>query len=95
MIDINDMFNKFKSEYLKYERIDNPPSGRHDICAFLLLDKLVPSNRNIISGTRYDTIYLDVDINELEKVATKDDVLYLIRCGVQYEYLEDTLFMHV
>ena len=78
-------------DFLKFERIINPPSRRPDLCAFLLLDKLLPGTRDIVSCAEHDQIYLGIDIDELARVASKDDIIYLLRCGVLYD--DDSLIM--
>jgi hypothetical protein len=87
------MFEEFEEEYIKFDRIDNPPSKRPDICAFLLIDKLLPGNGDIISASEHDEIYLDVDCEKFEKLVTKEDIIYLSRCGVHYDEDTDSLSM--
>ena len=82
-------------EFLKFERIVDPPSQRPDLCAFLLLDKLLPGKRDIVSYAEHDQIWLDVDIDALAEVASKDDVVYLLRCGVWYDDDVESLSMFV
>jgi len=87
-IDLQSTFEKFEKEYMKFDRIENPPSYHPDLCAFLLLEKLVPSNLqklDIISAAEHDKIWLSVNGDDFANVATEDDVLYLVRCGVQYD----------
>lgn len=87
------MFEEFEEEYIKFDRIDNPPSKRPDICAFLLIEKLLPGNGNMISASEHDEIYLDIDCEEFEKIATKEDIVYLARCGVHYDEDMESLTM--
>jgi hypothetical protein len=82
-------------DFLKFERITDPPSQRRDLCAFLLLDKLLPGDRDIVACAEHDQIWLNVDIDELAKVASKDDVVYLLRCGVWYDGDVESLSMFV
>jgi len=82
-------------EFLHFERIQNPPSQRADLCAFLLLDKLVPEKRDIISCAEHDQIWLDVSDDDLAEVATEDDIVYLLRCGVWHDDDEECLCMFV
>jgi hypothetical protein len=79
------------SEHGKFERVVNKFSTRPDLHAFILLDKLVPSTVSIIAGAEHDKIYLETDIEELAKFATKEDIIDLIRCFVNYE--SDGLYM--
>jgi len=94
-MDIEYWFGWYDDEYLKFDRVENKRSNRPDLHAFLLLDSLVPGrdgkSDDMIGGAEHDEIYLSVDIEELEKVITEDQVLELIRCGVRYN--EESLCM--
>ena len=79
------MFDEFDDEFLKFDRIKEKLHHRPDIHAFLLLDKLVPGTGDMIAGASHDEIYLDTNAEELQKVATKDQLRDLHRCGVRYE----------
>jgi hypothetical protein len=83
--DIHECFERYNDEFLKFERIPNPPSQRPDLCAFLLLDRLVPGKRDIVSCAEHDEIWLDVDEEQFKKTATEEDVLYLTRCGIRWD----------
>ena len=85
MIDMEAEFEKHDDEYIKFENIKDPPCKRPDLCAFLLLDKLMPGDQDIVSASEHDEIYLGISTEELAKVATSDDILYLTRCGVRYD----------
>ena len=80
-------------EYLKFSRVENPLHARPDICAFLLLDKLVPGNTDIVTSAEHDKIWLDINLAELAVTATPEDITTLIRCGVHYD--DDSLAMFV
>lgn len=73
-----------RDEYGHFERVRLPSSRSPDLCAFLLLDRLVPSagTEDMVSCAEHDEIYLRVDPRELAEVASEDDVIYLTRCGV-------------
>lgn len=86
---------RFEDEYLKFERVEKPLCERPDLCAFLLLHRLVPSNQDIISATAHDEIYLSVDMDALHEKASDDDLLTLVRCGVRYDSSYDCLAMFV
>ncbi|MDO8640460.1 MAG: hypothetical protein Q7R33_02860 [Nitrosarchaeum sp.] len=94
-MDLKEVFDTFENESHKFERIENPPSKRPDLCAFLLLDKLVPGKFDIVSAAEHDEIYLDCDVNKLAEKATEADVVYLVRCGVWYDSETDSLAMFV
>ena len=85
---------RFEDEYLKFERVEKPLCERPDLCAFLLLHRLVPSNQDIISATAHDEIYLNVDMDLLHEKAS-DDLLTLVRCGVRYDSSYDCLAMFI
>jgi hypothetical protein len=95
-MDVREAFERFnEAEFLRFDRIKNPPVRRPDLCAFTLIDKLVPDSGDIISGAEHDVIYLSVDIDDIEDTATEDDVLYLTRCGVLLNNEYDCLMMFV
>jgi len=77
--------DKIGEEHGKFENITNKFSTRPDLHAFILLDKIVPSEACIISAAEHDKIYLQTDIEELAKFAIKEDIIDLIRCFVNYE----------
>ena len=72
-------------EFLKFDRVQNKLSKRADIHAFLLLDKLVPGDCDMVSAAEHDEIWLDVTPEELSKVVTTAQIIELIRCGVRYD----------
>lgn len=79
---IQESFAQYENDFIRFERIVSPPSQRRDLCAFLLLEKLVPSDVRIVAAAEHDQIYLEVSPDALADVATLDDILYLVRCGV-------------
>jgi len=86
MIDLQEVWDKYDDEYLNFKVVSNPLHNRPDIAAFLLLDKLIPENfdgKDMVCGASHDEIFLDTDVEELAKVATEEDVLTLVRCGVK------------
>lgn len=81
-----DLFEKhLEGEFLKFERIDNKLSGRRDIHAFILLDSLVPRDKDIVTAAEHDQIWLDVEPNELAPHITETQIIDLLRCGVFYD----------
>jgi hypothetical protein len=96
MINIEEVFNKFEDEFLKFDRVLDKLHPRKDVSAFILLDILVPNgNTDIISVLGYDRIYLDTDCDKLSEEATEQDILMLIRCGVMYDSKYNCLSMFV
>lgn len=82
----------------QFDKIDNPPSKRLDLCAFLLLDRLVPWKggiNKIVLAAGINQIWIRVDLEALAAVATEHDVVCLLRCGVFIDAENDSLSMHV
>ena len=92
---LSDMFEKFEHMRLRFEDIENPPSTYRDTSAFLYLEKLLGSGNGscMVSTVAYDQLWLNVNCDALEKVATEDDILYLLRCGVFFDRMCDCLMM--
>lgn len=96
MLDLHDTFEKFNDDYLKFKDVVNPLHRRPDLCAFLLLDKLVPKeNTDIVSAAEHDEIYLDVNCAQLAAVASEQDIQTLVRCGVRHSREYDCLALFV
>jgi hypothetical protein len=93
MLNLEEVFEKYEDEYLKFERIESPFCNREDLCAFVKLDKLIPGNLNIISAAEHDEIFLEIEPDKLAEVATEEDIVFLIRCGVRL--FDDSLAMWV
>lgn len=94
MIDLRATFEKFENER-EFEKVDQVLTKRSDLYAFILLDRLVPGTRDIVDHAEHDEIWLSVDCEELAKVASEDDILSLVRCGVCYDDGEESLRMFV
>lgn len=95
-IDLESVFEKFEDEFLKFNAVENRLHRRKDVCAFILLDKLVPGEgRDIVVSAEHDEIWLDADPERLAEVATEEDILTLVRCGVRYDSTTDSLAMFV
>ena len=96
MIDIAAVYEKHTDkEFLKFDRVTDRQSERPDLHAFLLLDKLVPGTRDIVTAAEHDEIWLDVNIDELSVALTEEQMIELIRCGVRYDKSTDSLAMFV
>jgi len=94
MIDLYQAFEAASDEYIKFDRIVNPLHPRPDLCAFLMLDQLVPGGTgDMVSAAEHDEIFLDTDVGKLAEVATQEDIVYLHRCGVRYDNSLDCLAM--
>lgn len=97
MINLKAVFEEFEDEYLEFHKVEDKASNRPDLCAFIALDRLVPSERgnDIVSSAEHDEIWLATDVEKLAAVATKEDVLMLVRCGVRLDVDQDALAMFV
>jgi hypothetical protein len=89
------LFEEHENEAFKFENIPSGCrlSGRRDLNAFLLLDKLVPSTHNVVCGAEHDKIWLHTSIGLLLDTITEDQVVDLIRCGVGYDVGCEALWM--
>lgn len=83
MLDLHETFEKFDKEFCEFERIDNPPNKRRDLCAMIMMDRLVPGSARILESAEHDEVYFSIDTSELAEVATENDIRDLIRCGVR------------
>lgn len=97
-MNIRELFEKLSGddngdEYLMFDRIEKKLSTRPDMHAFIMLDKLVPGNRDMVSAAEHDQIWLAVSIDDLESVASTDEVIDLYRCGVFLDDDGDSLTM--
>ena len=96
MINLSTIFEKYRDEYLEFEHVENKLNSRPDLCAFLLIDKLLPNpGYNLISGAEHDKIFFITDCKKLSETATEDDILTLRRCGVSYNEETNCLIMFI
>ena len=93
MVDLETLFEKHDDQFLKSELIKNKLNLRPDLHAFLLLDKLIPGDRSMVSDSEHDKIWLDINLENLAEVITEEQVIELIRCGVMLEDNHLTLFV--
>jgi hypothetical protein len=96
-LDLAVLFEEHNDEFLKGERItpERRLHKRPDINAFILLDRLIPGEHDIVTAASHDEIYLGIECDELAKVATEEDIIDLIRCGVRYDNDTESLCMFV
>lgn len=94
-MNIEERFEKYDEEYVKFDRIENKLSNRPDLHAFLMLDKMFPHGSDMVSAAEHDEIFLDVDVDKFNEVATDDQIRDLCRCGVRYDESTDSLSMFV
>lgn len=70
-------------------------TDRADLIGFKLLNTLVPGQRDIIAAAEHDMIWLSIELEDLAGVASEDDVIALLRCGILYDADRESLYMHV
>ena len=93
---LKELFKTHNDEYGQFERVQNPVHVRPDLCAFLTLDRLCPApGRDMVTATGHDELFLGIDVEALARVATEDDIILLIRCGVSFDASYDCLAMFV
>jgi hypothetical protein len=90
-----DLLAEFEDEYLKFDRVENKLSERPDLHAFLLLNQLCPGKRDMVAGAEHDKIYLDISSDDLKKLASKEQLKELVRCGVMCDSESGGLSMFV
>jgi hypothetical protein len=84
MLNIEELLEKHEEEYLKFDKVKEKKTNRPDLQALLILDSIIPSNRDIISASEHDEFFLDIDLEVLAAKATEEQIIDLIRCGVRY-----------
>ena len=93
-MDIQKELEVYADDHLRFKDVTEKLSSRPDLCAFLILERLIPNETgDIISASEHDEIYIDVDVKKLEKVATEEDIRNLVACGVMYDEENDSLSM--
>ena len=87
------IFSEFEDDFLEFEKVKDKLSNRPDLHAFILLDKLVPGKKgmDLISASEHDEYYLSIEPEKLAKVATKDQLRDLHRCGIRHDPSNDSL----
>jgi hypothetical protein len=93
-MNIRDMFKKhMDEEFCEFHKIpnSNKQSYRPDICGFLLLDRLPPGTGCLVDAAEHDQIWLDIDIDELGKGISEQQVIELLRCNIFYDSRFDRL----
>jgi hypothetical protein len=82
-MELKERFDMVEEEFLKFDRVANKLNHRPDLCAFLLLDTLIPETKDIIACSEHDEIYLETDVEKLNELISDEDILTLVRCGVR------------
>lgn len=85
--DIHRLYNEHEDEHLKFENIkpERRLHRRPDLNGFLLLDKLVPGDRDMVNVAEHDEFWVEVTPEQVAAVATEEDILDLMRCGIMYD----------
>lgn len=92
-MNLQERFDQFDDDFLKFKRIENPKSKRPDLHAFLLLEEIFPGrDRDLICSAAHDAIWLDINEDEVGKL-TDDQILELVRCGVRLDTDDYSLCM--
>jgi hypothetical protein len=91
--EMKSLFKENEGLFLQSDCITERLSQMDDLHAFLLLDKLVPGQQNIIDGASHDEIYISIDVDKLAEVITPEQIQELIRCGIMYSDEVDSLMM--
>ena len=66
MIDLKAVFDRHGDDYIEFDRVENKLHTRPDLCAFLLLDKLLPGGVTaIVSAVAHDEIFLTINLDFL------------------------------
>ena len=85
-------------DFLLFNRIPEieRPCSSPDLCAWLLLDKKFPDekNRDMVSAAEHDEIWLRITSEQVTQLSDME-VLYLTRCGVRYDGEFEGLCMYV
>ncbi len=84
MLNLPELFEKHEKEFGKFAHVPVKFSSRRDIHAFILLNKLCPNERPMISASEHEKIWLDVDTKRISQNATESHIIDLIRCGVSF-----------
>lgn len=93
--DLAAAFDEADKSDVTFKGATNKLSNRRDLCALLLLDKLLPGEGCIIRAAEHDVVYLEIEPEALAGVATQADILLLCQCGVQFDDYGDSLVIQV
>jgi hypothetical protein len=85
--DIERLYDEHEDEHLEFKNIkpERRLHRRPDLNAFLLLDKLVPGDRDMVQVAEHDEFWVEVRPKQVAAVATEEDILDLMRCGIMYD----------
>lgn len=86
-IDLEEIEQKYESEWFRFKELPNKRAKCQETHAFLLLESLIPNLRggSMICSAEHDQIWLDVLIEDVEKNFNEDQYKELLYCGVFYD----------
>lgn len=87
------LFELFDDEFGQFENIESPMHRLKDLCAFLMLDAVLPGNYKAVAAAEHDKIWLNADVEGLARVATNGLIRDLVRCGVMLDTENNSLAM--
>lgn len=93
-----ELFDNYENtnKTMEFEEMEHPTKKtfrRRDLCAFVKLNQIISGDSNIISYAEHDQIWLEVELEELAKKITEEDIYFLTACGVFIS--EESLSMFV
>lgn len=74
-----EQFVKFDSEFLKFERINNPPFKTPELCGLVIIEKL--EGEKVDFAAEHDKVWC----GHCEKDLTDEEAIYLLRCGILWD----------
>lgn len=84
--EMKEKFKEYSEEFLEFEEnVKNPLSKRPDLHAFILLDKLQPTEYCMIYASAHDEFFLNIDLDAIAEVITEEQIVELIACGVSLD----------
>ena len=94
---LNKLFKDNDDEFLKFKNIPvtRRLSSRPDLNAFMLLDQLAPGDEDMVSCAEHDEIYLSLSRKAVASLASEEQILDLIRCGLRLDDFGDGFAMFV
>lgn len=92
-------WDRHEDEHCKFERLSPKNRGlahSPDLIAMLILDRHFPSQCDMVCAAEHDAYYLKVHPNELFYGGVpEEDILDLMRCGLNYDSGLDSLYFFV
>ncbi len=78
-----EVFKKYKNEAHKFDLVENKKSLRPDLHILLKIDEWFPDTEQIIGAIIKRNVCINLQVEQIETL-TEDQVIELIRCGVNY-----------